>query len=285
MTQQRRGRKPLAEKSEDSTLEQNETSTAFKLDETKKVTKSPGIIQKKKVETAKVYEIPKGGGVVFMLQSKGITMFDEESQSVREMRYCENEKSVWVDEQSDNAIRKPVLFSNGRLLVPRTKPNLQEFLDRHPQNIANGGNVFKLIQKDVSAKIELDKEFSINEAVAMVRDKAIGDLLPVAMYFNIDINRESSEIRFDLLKEAKSNPTKFIESFDSPTVIARSKVRQAADYQIINLKEDGCYWFDSNRLIVATPVGQDSLDVMSRFCLTEKGASVLSTIENELSKL
>ena len=49
MTQQRRGRKTSAQKNEGSSLDPNETSTAFKLDQTKKVTKSPGIIQKKKV--------------------------------------------------------------------------------------------------------------------------------------------------------------------------------------------------------------------------------------------
>lgn len=282
--QARRGRpstKPQAEKESTITPDMD-----FKLGvEKPNSSKTHRIIQKKKVDEARVYEIPKGGGVVFMLQSKGITMYDEETQSVREMRYCENEKSVWVDEQSDNAVRKPVLFTQGKLIVPRTKPNLMEFLDRHPQNISNGGNVFRMVQKDVSAKLELEKEFSVTEAVSMVRDKGINELLPVAMFFNIDINRDSSEIRFDLLKEAKSNPTRFIESFDSPTVIVRSKVKQASEYQIINLKDDGCYWFDSNRLIIATPVGQDSLDVMSRFCLTEKGSSVLASIEEELSKL
>jgi hypothetical protein len=38
-------------------------------------------------------------------------------------------------------------------------------------------------------------------------------------------------------------------------------------------------------LIVSTPVGQDSMDVMVRFCLTEKGASVLSTLEDRLDRL
>lgn len=284
MAQQAKRGRPAAKPQAQSTTKPT-ADVGFKLNEEEIKKTTPKIIQKIKPQEAKVYEIPKGGGVVFMLQSKGITMFDEESQSVREMRYCENEKSVWVDEQSDNAVRKPVLFTQGKLIVPRTKPNLQEFLDKHPQNIANGGNVFKLIQKDVSARLELDKEFSVNEAVSMIRDKNIGDLLPVAMYFNIDINRDSSEIRFDLLAEAKSNPSRFIESFDSPTVISRSKIKQAADYQIINLKENGCYWFDSNRLIIATPVGQDSLEVMSRFCLTEKGASVMASIDEELSKL
>jgi hypothetical protein len=39
-----------------------------------------------------------------------------------------------------------------------------------------------------------------------------------------------------------------MEAFDSPQVQARATIKQAADYQIINLKKDGVYWFDSNSL-------------------------------------
>jgi hypothetical protein len=247
--------------------------------------KTNTIQRKKKAHTHRVYEIKKGGGVVYMLPSKGITIYDEEKGRVREMRYCENEPSIWVDEQSENALRRPVMFRDGRLLVPKERPNLMEFLDKHPQNLANGGNVFSLVDNEINAEKELEKEFAVTEAISMVRDTEIGDLLPVALFFNINVDRPTSEIRFDLLKEAKSNPARFIEAFDNPMVRARSVVKQAADYQIINLKTDGCYWFDSNRLIVAVPAGHTALEVMTRFCMTEKGAAVFATLEESLEKL
>ena len=78
------------------------------------------------------YEIPSRGGVVFMLPQKGVTVFDEENNTVREIRYCPNEPSIWVDEQSDNAIKESVAFREGKLFVPREKPNLKAFLDVHP---------------------------------------------------------------------------------------------------------------------------------------------------------
>jgi len=247
--------------------------------------KTKTIQRKKKARTHRIYEIKKGGGVVYMLPSKGITIYDEEKGRVREMRYCENEPSIWVDEQSENALRRPVMFRDGRLLVPKERPNLMEFLDKHPQNLANGGNVFGLVDNEINAEKELEKEFAVTEAISMVRDTEIGDLLPVALFFNINVDRPTSEIRFDLLKEAKSNPARFIEAFDNPMVRARSVVKQAADYQIINLKDDGCYWFDSNRLIVAVPAGHTALEVMTRFCMTEKGAAVFATLEESLEKL
>ena len=129
------------------------------------------------------------------------------------------------------------------------------------------------------------KEFAVSEAVDMVRDSEVSDLLPVAMYFNVNINAPVSEIRYNLLRIAKRNPQEFLESFDSPQVMTRSYTKQADDYQIIKVKKDGVYWFDSNSLIVSVPVGQDAMDVMTRFCLTEKGASVLSSLEERLERL
>jgi len=247
--------------------------------------KTKTVQRKTKAPTHRIYEIKSGGGVVYMLPSKGITIYDEEKGTVREMRYCENEPSIWVDEQSENALRRPVMFREGRLLVPRERPNLMEFLDKHPYNQSNGGGVFYLVNTEVDADKELEKEFAVTDAVAMVRDTEIGDLLPVALFYNINVDRPTSEIRFDLLKEAKSNPSRFIEAFDNPMVRARSVVKQANDYQIINLKSDGCYWFDSNRLIVAVPAGHTAIEVMTRFCMTEKGAAVFATLEESLEKL
>ena len=169
--------------------------------------------------------------------------------------------------------------------MPKEKPNLMAFLDLHPENQANGGRTFKLVDNKRDAEAELEKEFSQSEAIMMVREKDIQELLPVAMYFGININKATSEIRYNLLQTAKKNPTSFIEAFDSPEVNTRAVITQAASYQIINLKKSGVYWFDSNQMIVSVPAGMEPVDVMTRFCLTEKGAAVMSTLEEKLEKL
>jgi type II secretory pathway pseudopilin PulG len=152
-------------------------------------------------------------------------------------------------------------------------------------NQANGGNLFRQVDKNRDAEQELQQEFLLNDAISMVREKSIEELLPVAIFFGFNVNAPTSEIRFNLLNIAKKKPAEFIQSFDNPQVQARSIVKQAADYQFINLKPDGAYWFDSNTLIVSVPAGQDPLDVLTRFCLTEKGSAVFSNLEEKLSKL
>ena len=244
-------------------------------------TKKRTIKRKEVVNENKEYKINKGGGVVYMLPQKGVTVYDEANDTVREIRYCPNEPSIYVDEQSENAVKQSVAFRDGRLFVPKEKPNLRKFLEIHPQN----GPVFKEVNKRRDAEQELQKEFLLTDAIAKVRDTDINDLLPVAIYFGVNINAPVSEIRYNLLNIAKRKTQDFLQSFDSPQVMARSTVQQAKEYQIINVKSNGVFWFDSNNLIVSVPVGQEPIDVMTRFCLTEKGASVLSNLEERLDKL
>jgi len=247
--------------------------------------KTPPIRRKETKDVNKEFEIIKGGGVALMLPQKGVTIYDEENDTVREIRYCPNEPSIFSDEQNKDAVKQSVIFRNGRIFVPKSKPNLRRFLDIHPQNSSNGGTTFREVDKKKDAETQLKKEFISNDAISLVRDKDINELLPVALYFGINIDRPVTEIRYDLLQIAKKKPTDLIESFDSPQVVARSIIVQAKDYQFITIKEDGVYWFDSKSLIISVPVGRDPLDVMVRFCLTEKGASVLSTLEERLEKL
>jgi len=253
--------------------------------EPKKSAPKRKVIQKLQEDRDVVYTIPKLGGVAYMLKQKGITVYDESTDSVRAMRYCPNEQSIWVDEQGANARKEAVVFRDGSLLVPKEKPNLRKFLELHPGNFENGGNIFKKLDPSREAEEKLKSEFLVTDAVTLVRDKEIQELLPVAIYFGMSVNRKSSDIRYDLLNLAKKKPKEFIESFDSPQVMCRTMIVQAVDYQILRAKSDGVYWFDTNSLIVSVPVGQDSIDVMTRFCLTEKGASTLTSIEERLDKI
>ena len=242
-------------------------------------------VRKPKEERDSVYRIKKGGGVAFMLGQAAVTVFDEETKRVRSIRYCPAEPSIYVDEQSENPRKEAIIFYDKMLAVPRTKPNLQAFLDAHPSNIANGGGVFYRVDKVKDSKESVEKEFAVAEAVTAVRDKSINQLLPVAIYYDLKIDREFSEVRYDLLQIAKNNPTAFMEAFDKPSVRARAIAVQANDYQIIKVNSSGTYWFDSNTLIVSNPVGMDTYDTLVRFMLTEKGSGVLSRLEEELSKL
>jgi len=236
------------------------------------------------VVLSKIYEIPKGGGIVCKVVSEA-TYYDSEKKQVRGIRYCPSEPSIYKDEQSNQSRREHIIFRDGLLIVPENKPNLQAFLDRHPDNRSNGGSLFLVVDRTKDTEKEVADEFLAHDAIAMVRNKDMDELLSVAVSLGINISQKNLEIRRELLKEAKSKPEAFMGMFDDPRVKCRSAVIQATDFQIIDCKPDGAYWFDSGRLIVSCPAGQDSKDILVRFCLTDKGALVYDEILARLDKL
>jgi hypothetical protein len=68
-------------------------------------------------------------------------------------------------------------------------------------------------------------------------------------------------------------------------VNARSTVAQALDFQIIEERKGAVVWFDTGKMIVSVPVGQDSVEVMTRFVMTDKGTTVLSELERQLEAI
>lgn len=232
----------------------------------------------------KIYQLASGGGVWFKLSQNDITIYDREKDTVRAIRYCPNEPSIYVDEQSSNARRAHIIFVDKLLGVPPNQPNLQEYLDAHPGNIKNGGSLFFEINNEKKTDTLLQDEFIIHDAISLIREKSIDDLIPVILYLGISLDQRNQEIRRELLIEAKSNPQAFIELFDNPLVKMRASIALATSNNILKINQDGVFWADSNRLILATPVGQDGIDMMTKFCLSEKGSLVHQEILKRLEK-
>ena len=232
----------------------------------------------------KIYQLVSGGGIWFKLSQSDITIYDSEKDTVRAIRYCPNEPSIYVDEQSPNGRRAHIIFSDKMLGVPVSQPNLQDYLDKHPGNTKNGGGIFYEINYEKKTDTLLHDEFLIHDAVSLIREKSIDDLIPVILYLGISLDQRNQEIRRELLIEAKSNPKAFIEMFDNPLVKMRASISLAASNGILKINQDGVFWADSNRLILATPVGQDGVDMMTKFCLSEKGSLVHQEILKRLEK-
>ena len=232
----------------------------------------------------KIFSIPSGWGIIATIKSEAI-IYDAETNTNRQIRYCPNEASIFADEQSSLAVRRHVIFEGGLLYAPANQPNLLSFLELHPANRANGGGLFEEVNTENNAEVDINVEFLLHDAIGLIRSKSVDELIPVAIWLGVDTGQKNAEIKRELLLEAKANPKRFIDLFDNPTVTTRASVKKAVDFQMLLAREDGMYWFDSNRLIVATPVGQDTISVMTQFCMTEKGGTAYETLKTELQKL
>lgn len=234
----------------------------------------------------KLYEtLNRQGGVFLKIRANSVQVYDEETNTVRGIRYCPAEPSIYIDEQSPQAIRSHVYFTDKMLIVNYDKPNLIAYLDAHPDNAANGGSVFKLVNKEDDAEKVLEVEFQVNDAIAIIKARPIEELLPVAIAMNVDTNQKDLSIKRSLVQMAKRDPKQFLSMVDSPMVNARSTVVEGFDFQILDYRQGAVVWFDSGKMIASVPVGQDKVEVMTRFVMTDKGSLVLSEIERQLEAI
>ena len=234
----------------------------------------------------KLYEALNGrGGVYFKLKASRLTVYDKETGQRRSIRYCPGEPSIYTDEQSDQAIREHVIFRDKMLLVRPDQPSLIDFLDKHPDNQANGGGAFQLIDKTIDVEKEVEDEFLVHDAISLIKARPIEELLPIAMALKINTNQKDLQLKRALVMYAKKKPQYFIEMFDNPLVHSRTSVMQGLDFQIISEKGGVIIWSDTGKIVVSVPVGQDAIDTMTRFCLTDKGSSVLNEINRQLEEI
>ena len=69
----------------------------------------------------------------YMIKSAGIYWFDQEKQYERELKYCENQITTFVDEMQGDQRLSHIIFRNGALFVPKNKTVLQKLLSiYHP---------------------------------------------------------------------------------------------------------------------------------------------------------
>jgi hypothetical protein len=227
------------------------------------------------------YRLLNKGGMLYVMNQSGITI--QEDGKIREIRYCPAEPTIYRDQQHEKSKRSAVIFTDGKIFVTPDKPNLREFLDKHPGNRENGGTVFYLFDDSEVKKVSLDKEFEIHDAITAIRKKGLDDILSVATALNIDIDRPVDEIKHDLLVFAKSNPGRFLASFDNPVVQMKAKLKQAQKFHIITVTDKAVSWTDSGKLILSIPDGKDAMDMLVRYSLTESAAPFVAEIEKQLT--
>ena len=89
----------------------------------------------------------------YMVKSAGIYFFDEKKGYERELKYCENQKTSFVDDMQGDQRLAHIIFRNGALHVPRNKQTLQKLLSLyHPHRDV----LFSEYKPEIEAADELD---------------------------------------------------------------------------------------------------------------------------------
>ena len=218
------------------------------------------------------------------IRSANIYWFDEEKGYEREIKYCENQTTPFVDEMKGDQRLSHIIFRSGSLFVPKEKTILQKFLSMYhpdadklfyehkPVKIAE--NQLDWLEFEVQA-LMIAKDMDIDMAEAIMRVEKGSEVA----------NLSSKELKRDLLLFAKKNPKLFLELTTDDNVMLRNFGIKAVEANIIKLSSDQRHftWVSNDRKIMTVPFDEHPYSALAAWFKTDEGMEIYSNIEKRLN--
>mgnify|MGYP003667045384 CR=1 FL=1 len=222
--------------------------------------------------------------ISFMLRSQNLYWFDEKKGYEREIKYCQNQKTSFVDEMKGEHRLDHIIFRGGALHVPKEQVTLQKLLSLyHP-------HLDKIYEEYKPAVIAADEVEVLDLQV---------DALIAARNIDIDIaeailrvekgsqvsDLSSKELKRDLLIFAKENPKLFLELADDENVILRNFGIKAVENGILRLSSDqrNFLWGSNGRKVMTIPFDEHPYTALAHWFKTDEGMEIYSNIEKRLN--
>jgi len=220
--------------------------------------------------------------IAFMVKTRGILWFDEEKGYEREIKYCENQKTVFVDEMKGPERLSRIVFRDGRLFVPKEKQTLQKFLAIHPDMNKKfyEYNPVKEAEDDLDAleyeiqALTMAQNIDVDHAEAILRTE-LGNKVS---------KMTSKELKRDLLLFARSNPELFLELANDENINIRNIGIKAVENGIISLSSDQrtFKWASNDRKLITVPFDENPYSALAAYFKTDEGIEVYQTVEKKL---
>tara|TARA_R100001198_G_C5173313_1_gene173130 strand:+ start:36 stop:875 length:840 start_codon:yes stop_codon:yes gene_type:complete len=219
-----------------------------------------------------------------MIRSANIYWFDEEKGYERELKYCQNQRTPFVDEMQGDQRLEHIVFRNGTLFVEKEKTVLQKLLSLyHPHR----DKLFYEHKPQEIAEDQLDwLEFEV-EALMAAKNLDI-EMAEAVMRVEIgsEVSRMSSkELRRDLLLYARRNPRLFLELINDDNVQLRNFGIKATEMGIIKLSSDQrtFSWASNDRKLMTVPFDEHPYSALAAWFKTDEGMEIYSNIEKRLN--
>jgi len=217
------------------------------------------------------------------IKAANVYWFDEEKGYERELKYCENQRTCFVDEMQGDQRLAHIVFRGGVLQVPKNKQQLQKLLSLyHPHK-----DVLYEEYKPVEiAADEIDILEMEVEALVVARDLDI-DMAEAIMRVEMGSKvseLSSKELKRDLLLYAKRNPVLFLELVNDDNVELRNFGIKATELGIIKLSQDQrtFSWGTNNRKLMNVPFDEHPYTALANWFKTDEGMEIYSNIEKQL---
>ena len=217
------------------------------------------------------------------IKSADIFYFDKEKGYEREIKYCENQTTPFVDEMKGDQRLSHIIFRNGSLAVPKNKVMLQKFLSIYHPHI---NNVYEELNNVAIAKDEIDLIELEIDALNAAQSIDI-DMAEAVMRVEIGSRvseMSSKELKRDLLLYAKRNPALFLELVNDENVVLRNFGIKATEMGIIKLSSDQrtFSWGSNNRKLMNVPFDEHPYSALAAWFKTDEGMEIYSNIEKRL---
>ena len=217
------------------------------------------------------------------IKTANIYWFDTEKGFEREIKYCENQQTCFVDEMKGDQRLSHVIFRNGILVVKKEKAVLQKLLSLyHPMKdkLYFEEQPAKAAASEIDAlEIEIDalnaaKNLDIDMAEAVMRVE-IGSKVS---------ELSSKELKRDLLLYAKRNPKLFLELVGDENIQLRNFGIKATEMGILKLSSDQRIfsWGSNDRKLMNVPFDEHPYSALAAWFKTDEGMEIYSNIEKRL---
>ena len=218
------------------------------------------------------------------IKAAGIYYFDEEKGYERELKYCQNQKTPFVDEMKGDQRLEHIIFRSGSLHVPRNQQTLQKLLSLyhpHRDQIYEEYKPAKLAEEEIDIlEMQVDaltaaRNVDIDMAEAIMRVERGSGVSKLS----------SKELRRDLLVFARNNPKLFLELADDENVMLRNFGIRAVEAGILRLSSDqrNFMWGSNGRKLMVIPFDEHPYTALAHWFKTDEGMEIYSNIEKRLN--
>ncbi len=218
------------------------------------------------------------------IKSSNVFWFDEEKGYQRELKYCQNQKTPFVDEMIGDQRLAHIIFRTGALFVPKEETTLQKLLSLYHPDKDKLFYEFKPVEE---AKDELDWLELEVEALTIARnmDIEMAEAIMRVEKGSEVVKMSSKELRRDLLLFARQNPVLFLELTNDDNVQLRNFGIKATEAGIIKLSSDQRYfmWGSNDRKIMTVPFDEHPYSALAAWFKTDEGMEIYSNIEKRLN--
>ena len=218
------------------------------------------------------------------IKAAGVYYFDKELGYERELKYCQNQKTPFVDEMKGDQRLEHIVFRSGSLFVPKEKTVLQKLLSLyHPHK----GNLYEEHKPAAIAAEEIDTLNTQVDALVAARNIDI-DMAEAIMRVEKGSevsNLSSKELKRDLLVFARNNPKLFLELADDDNVMLRNFGIKAVEAGVLRLSSDqrNFLWGSNGRKLMVIPFDEHPYTALAHWFKTDEGMEIYSNIEKRLN--